>query len=137
MCRLFWVIVNYGLFVPGILTAIHSSKQCSFHYAADFLFLQMMSLLFLFLKFRFFSPLGMVPVISLVGFGLFDRGFPVVGVFIRDHLYYSSFWFPVVPHYLWKCLFLLLSGWKVCRDWYSHAHSICCLLPGMKYRHSE
>ncbi|CAI0560631.1 unnamed protein product, partial [Linum tenue] len=27
---------------------------------------------------RFFSPLGMVPVISLVGFGLFDRGFPVV-----------------------------------------------------------
>ncbi|KAK6133537.1 hypothetical protein DH2020_032666 [Rehmannia glutinosa] len=28
---------------------------------------------------RFFSPLGMVPVISLVGFGLLDKGFPVVG----------------------------------------------------------
>ncbi|KAE9601192.1 hypothetical protein Lal_00024023 [Lupinus albus] len=28
---------------------------------------------------RFFSPLGMVPVISLVGFGLFDRGFVLVG----------------------------------------------------------
>ncbi|KAL9236847.1 hypothetical protein vseg_011470 [Gypsophila vaccaria] len=28
---------------------------------------------------RFFSPAGMVPVISLVGFGLLDRGFPVVG----------------------------------------------------------
>ncbi|CAN6443714.1 unnamed protein product [Victoria cruziana] len=28
---------------------------------------------------RFFSPLGMVPVISLVGFGLFNRGFPVLG----------------------------------------------------------
>ncbi|KAF3781834.1 Nucleobase-ascorbate transporter 2 [Nymphaea thermarum] len=28
---------------------------------------------------RFFSPLGMVPVISLVGLGLFNRGFPVVG----------------------------------------------------------
>ncbi|OVA15157.1 Xanthine/uracil/vitamin C permease [Macleaya cordata] len=28
---------------------------------------------------RFFSPLGMVPVIALVGFGLFDRGFPVAG----------------------------------------------------------
>lgn len=28
---------------------------------------------------RFFSPLGMVPVIALAGFGLFDRGFPVVG----------------------------------------------------------
>lgn len=28
---------------------------------------------------RFFSPLGMVPVVSLVGFGLLDRGFPVVG----------------------------------------------------------
>ncbi|KAJ4806564.1 Xanthine/uracil permease family protein [Rhynchospora pubera] len=28
---------------------------------------------------RFFSPLGMAPVVALVGFGLFDRGFPVVG----------------------------------------------------------
>ncbi|XP_057494293.1 nucleobase-ascorbate transporter 2-like isoform X1 [Actinidia eriantha] len=28
---------------------------------------------------RFFSPLGMVPVVSLLGFGLFDRGFPLVG----------------------------------------------------------
>lgn len=28
---------------------------------------------------RFFSPLNMVPVVALVGFGLFDRGFPVVG----------------------------------------------------------
>ncbi|VAI31571.1 unnamed protein product [Triticum turgidum subsp. durum] len=27
---------------------------------------------------RFFSPLGMVPVVSLVGLGLFERGFPVV-----------------------------------------------------------
>lgn len=43
----------------------------------------------LFLKFRFFSPLGMVPVISLVGFGLFDRGFPVVC--LLEIIYYSSF----------------------------------------------
>ncbi|RLN03951.1 hypothetical protein C2845_PM13G11270 [Panicum miliaceum] len=28
---------------------------------------------------RFFSPLGMVPVIALAGFGLFERGFPVIG----------------------------------------------------------
>ncbi|XAR55331.1 hypothetical protein NMG60_11035377 [Bertholletia excelsa] len=28
---------------------------------------------------RFFSPLGMAPVVGLVGFGLFLRGFPVVG----------------------------------------------------------
>jgi len=27
---------------------------------------------------RFFSPLGMVPVVALVGLGLFERGFPVV-----------------------------------------------------------
>jgi nucleobase transporter 1/2 len=27
---------------------------------------------------RFFSPIGMVPVIALTGFGLFNRGFPVV-----------------------------------------------------------
>ncbi|CAL5002551.1 unnamed protein product [Urochloa decumbens] len=28
---------------------------------------------------RFFSPLGMVPVIALAGLGLFERGFPVIG----------------------------------------------------------
>ncbi|XP_052178942.1 nucleobase-ascorbate transporter 1 [Diospyros lotus] len=28
---------------------------------------------------RFFSPLGMAPVVGLVGFGLFQRGFPAVG----------------------------------------------------------
>ncbi|EPS57902.1 hypothetical protein M569_16915, partial [Genlisea aurea] len=28
---------------------------------------------------RFFSPLGMVPVVGLVGFGLFQRGFPALG----------------------------------------------------------
>ncbi|XP_062192988.1 nucleobase-ascorbate transporter 2-like [Phragmites australis] len=28
---------------------------------------------------RFFSPLGMVPVVALAGLGLFDRGFPVIG----------------------------------------------------------
>uniref|UniRef100_A0A0C9RMM7 TSA: Wollemia nobilis Ref_Wollemi_Transcript_10547_2023 transcribed RNA sequence n=1 Tax=Wollemia nobilis TaxID=56998 RepID=A0A0C9RMM7_9CONI len=28
---------------------------------------------------RFFSPLGMAPVVALVGFGLFERGFPQVG----------------------------------------------------------
>ncbi|RZB96441.1 Nucleobase-ascorbate transporter 2 isoform B [Glycine soja] len=32
---------------------------------------------------RFFSPLGMVPVIALVGFGLFDRGFLVVGTCVE------------------------------------------------------
>lgn len=90
MCRLFWVIVNYGLFVLGI---IHSSKQCSFHIAAaqtTVYNLQMMSSYSLFLKFRFFSPLGMVPVISLVGFGLFDRGFPVVCM-LESHLLFFIF----------------------------------------------
>ncbi|KAH1211719.1 Nucleobase-ascorbate transporter 1 [Glycine max] len=29
---------------------------------------------------RFFSPLGMAPVVGLVGLGLFQRGFPVVGL---------------------------------------------------------
>ncbi|AQL00307.1 Solute carrier family 23 member 2 [Zea mays] len=28
---------------------------------------------------RFFSPVGMTPVVALLGFGLFERGFPVVG----------------------------------------------------------
>ncbi|PWZ27844.1 Nucleobase-ascorbate transporter 2 [Zea mays] len=32
---------------------------------------------------RFFSPLGMVPVIALVGLGLFERGFPVIGTCVE------------------------------------------------------
>ncbi|XP_020402730.1 nucleobase-ascorbate transporter 2-like [Zea mays] len=28
---------------------------------------------------RFFSPVGMTPVVALLAFGLFERGFPVVG----------------------------------------------------------
>ncbi|KAH8493878.1 hypothetical protein H0E87_020585 [Populus deltoides] len=66
---------------------------------------------------RFFSPLGMVPVIALVGFGLFDRGFPV--------------------EYLSDCyairLFLCesISGCTVCRNWLSHAYPIRNLLPGV------
>ncbi|XP_066377620.1 uncharacterized protein, partial [Miscanthus floridulus] len=32
---------------------------------------------------RFFSPLGMVPVIALAGLGLFERGFPVIGTCVE------------------------------------------------------
>ncbi|KAJ6769981.1 XANTHINE-URACIL / VITAMIN C PERMEASE FAMILY MEMBER [Salix purpurea] len=41
---------------------------------------------------RFFSPLGMVPVIALVGFGLFDRGFPVAArlIWAYAHLLTAS-----------------------------------------------
>lgn len=35
--------------------------------------------------FRFFSPLGMAPVVGLVGLGLFQRGFPQVGNSIDLH----------------------------------------------------
>ena len=31
---------------------------------------------------RFFSPLSMAPVVALVGLGLFQRGFPLVGIAI-------------------------------------------------------
>ncbi|CAL4944669.1 unnamed protein product [Urochloa decumbens] len=32
---------------------------------------------------RFFSPLGMVPVVALAGLGLFERGFPVIGTCVE------------------------------------------------------
>lgn len=35
---------------------------------------------------RFFSPLGMAPVVGLVGLGLFQRGFPAVGIAVRWNL---------------------------------------------------
>ncbi|XP_062199817.1 nucleobase-ascorbate transporter 2-like isoform X1 [Phragmites australis] len=53
---------------------------------------------------RFFSPLAMVPVVALVGFGLFERGFPVNPQLIQ------------VQH---------LSGWEMCGDWSSNAYPIC------------
>lgn len=42
----------------------------------------------LLLPFRFFSPLGMAPVVALLGFGLFERGFPVVrAVHLTPHIF--------------------------------------------------
>lgn len=38
--------------------------------------------------FRFFSPLGMAPVVALLGFGLFERGFPVV--WLALHLFFLN-----------------------------------------------
>lgn len=35
-------------------------------------------------SYRFFSPLGMAPVVGLVGLGLFQRGFPAVGATSKD-----------------------------------------------------
>lgn len=35
--------------------------------------------------FRFFSPLGMAPVVGLVGLGLFQRGFPAVSLTLRNN----------------------------------------------------
>lgn len=43
-----------------------------------------------FLFFRFFSPVGMVPVIALTGFGLFNRGFPVVYICLSLKIEESS-----------------------------------------------
>eukprot|EP01018_Ginkgo_biloba_P015124 Gb_40643 [translate_table: standard] len=40
---------------------------------------------------RFFSPLGMVPVIALVGFGLFERGFPQVCAGFSDQNSLAAF----------------------------------------------
>ncbi|KAB5534144.1 hypothetical protein DKX38_017230 [Salix brachista] len=66
---------------------------------------------------RFFSPLGMVPVIALVGFGLFDRGFPVE--YLSDWLCNSFF------------LCESISGCTVCRNRFSHAYPIRNLLSGV------
>ncbi|XP_019168748.1 PREDICTED: nucleobase-ascorbate transporter 2 [Ipomoea nil] len=57
---------------------------------------------------RFFSPIGMVPVVSLVGFGLLDKGFPVVGqcveigvpmfiLFVAFSQYLKNFQFRKLP----------------------------------------
>lgn len=37
---------------------------------------------------RFFSPLGMAPVVGLVGLGFIQRGFPAVGV--DQSIFFSS-----------------------------------------------
>lgn len=42
---------------------------------------------------RFFSPLGMAPVVGLVGLGLFERGFPAVGIAQTKVLVIISHWY--------------------------------------------
>lgn len=88
--------------------------------------------------YRFFSPVGMVPVIALAGFGLFDRGFPEVGwgssTENKDYCY---------PLYQWccnlgqltlitaLCLCNFITGWTVCGNWCTNVHFICDLFSGM------
>ncbi|RXH86302.1 hypothetical protein DVH24_017355 [Malus domestica] len=82
---------SYAFMVP-IISIIHDSRlmKVEDNHAVQILSLNQQAsldnlLYFIFNEgiyispYRFFSPLGMVPVISLVGFGLFDRGFPLVG----------------------------------------------------------
>ena len=47
---------------------------------------------------RFFSPLGMAPVVGLVGLGLIQRGFPSVGVVQISILFIMIF---LVKLYKW------------------------------------
>lgn len=74
---------------------------------------------------RFFSPLGMAPVISLVGFGLLDRGFPVVCLQFQMILF--CFW---LAHKN-KVTDKLVTGWKMCRNWHSNASLVHCLFSGI------
>ena len=53
---------------------------------------------------RFFSPLGMVPVVSLVGFGLFERGFTLVN---------ANFQFSENSKDCHLKIFRYVSGWKL------------------------
>lgn len=80
--------------------------------------------------YRFFSPLGMVPVIALVGFGLFDRGFPVVSLLANTSTALKLGVFFVLVFVI-DSLIIPFSGWKVCGNWHPHAYPLCCLLPGV------
>jgi hypothetical protein len=52
-----------------------SVHNCFIHYYKSFLH-------------RFFSPLGMAPVVGLVGLGLFQRGFPAVCIAMGGYIWY-------------------------------------------------
>lgn len=61
-------------------------------------------MIFFIFIFRFFSPVGMVPVIALTGFGLFNRGFPVVCLFLK--IEESS----LLGFLFWLCVLCLQVG---------------------------
>lgn len=128
MSRLFWDIVSSGLYAPGIFFTETLWKQ---HTVTPVNKLKMYVSFY-----RFFSPLGMVPVISLVGFGLFDRGFPVVRRkfsskcwILCGHVHLTSIWndWLQLNIYFWSSL----SGWAMRRNRHSDVHLICCPLPGV------
>ncbi|KAJ4797905.1 Xanthine/uracil permease family protein [Rhynchospora pubera] len=73
---------------------------------------------------RFFSPLGMVPVVALVGFGLFDRGFPVVPLLPL----FTSVTVCILHVHLIVGTLVLTPCREMCGDWSSYAHFICCLI---------
>lgn len=61
-------------------------------------------MIFFIFIFRFFSPVGMVPVIALTGFGLFNRGFPVVCLSLK--IEESS----LLGFLFWLCVLCLQVG---------------------------
>lgn len=83
---------------------------------------------------RFFSPLGMVPVVSLVGLGLLDKGFPVVWWNISQKHKKLFLYIFVAQICIWFLRRLtehkIFSGWTVCWNRCSYVHLVCCLLSG-------
>lgn len=86
--------------------------------------------------FRFLSPLSAVPLVALVGFGLFELGFPGVSLLLL-HCVLSN---------MLDCEFLLDAdscheslGCKMCGDWVARAYCISFYFAGtdlIHFRHS-
>ena len=86
-----------------------------------------LKILFLYHCCRFFSPLGMVPVVALVGIGLFERGFPVVKAL--------SSAYSLLGHHVvntdnlllsFLIIYLMFSDCKLCGNRSSDARPVCC-----------
>jgi hypothetical protein len=74
---------------------------------------------------RLLSPLSAVPLISLVGFGLYELGFPGVSFLHRFPKLFLHWWGS------YKMLHMIV-GCKMCRNWSSRTTPAGCIFPGTR-----
>ena len=70
---------------------------------------------------RFLSPLSVVPLISMVGFGLYELGFPGVISSPLTNIVFLLFFVCLCTIYIIANFFSLFLGGKMCGDWLASA----------------
>ena len=86
----------------------------------------------LFPFFRFLSPLSAVPLVSLVGFGLFELGFPGVSFFLCSFRFQITYLSSFSLQEIWRSPRML--GCQMCGNWTARACPFGVCFTGISFK---